>query len=157
AEDHWLMEDDGGSNRRVKPRPLRWDFPGDSIGSKLVPLYGKLIALRKAHPALRSNNFYPTDWQSWQTRFNPEGYGVDAGKSVVLFHPWGTASDGGLEPFIVALNFSRVDQVVDVPFSADGAWADLLNGHTDVVSDFRLANYRLESNWGRIWLLKSFG
>jgi 1,4-alpha-glucan branching enzyme len=157
AEDHWLMEDDGGSNRRVKPRPLRWDFPGDPIGSKLVALYGKLVKLRKAHPALSSDNFYPSGWQSWQTRLTPEGYGVDVDQGVVIFHRWGTAADGGLERFIVALNFSPVDRVVDVPFSADGAWDDLLNGRTDLISNFRLASYRLESNWGRIWFQKSFG
>ena len=27
AEDYWLMEDDQGSSRRVKPRPLHWDIP----------------------------------------------------------------------------------------------------------------------------------
>jgi 1,4-alpha-glucan branching enzyme len=27
AEDYWLMEDDQGSGRRVKPRPLHWDYP----------------------------------------------------------------------------------------------------------------------------------
>ena len=65
GEDHWIMEDDGGSNRRVKPRPLRWDFPGDAIGSRLVALYARLIKIRRAHPALRSDNFYPGGWEAW--------------------------------------------------------------------------------------------
>jgi pullulanase/glycogen debranching enzyme len=157
AEDHWIMEDDGGSNRRVKPRPLRWDFPGDPIGSRLVALYGKLVRLRRAHPALSSNNFYPAGWQTWQSRFNPEGYGVDVDTGVVIFHRWGTPADGGLERFIVALNFSREDRFVGVPFSVNGEWHDLLNDHTDVISDFRLVHYRLESNWGRVWFHKSPG
>jgi 1,4-alpha-glucan branching enzyme len=152
AEDHWIMPDDRGSNRRVKPRPLRWDFLGDPIGSRLCDLYRKLIAIRKAHPALRSDNVYPAGWQDWQHQFNPEGYGVDTEKGVVLFHRWGPADDGGIERFIVAINFSPQDRVIDVPFSADGVWHDLLNDRRDTVSGFRLAGYRLESHWGRVWL-----
>jgi 1,4-alpha-glucan branching enzyme len=56
AEDYWLMEDDKGSSRRVKPRPLRWDFRSDSIGSKLFDVYQKLIGIRKKHAGLRSNH-----------------------------------------------------------------------------------------------------
>ena len=56
AEDYWIMEDDQGSSRRVKPRPLRWDFAGDRIGSQLPSLYARLIAIRQAHAEQRSNN-----------------------------------------------------------------------------------------------------
>ena len=157
AEDYWIMEDDQASNQRVKPRPLRWDFPGDNIGSRLVALYARLITLRKAHPAVRSSHLYPAGWETWQNQFNPEGYGVDVEKGVVIFHRWGPAADGGLERFIVALNFSRDDRFVDIPFSANGAWQDLLNDRTDTVSHFRLPNYKLESHWGRIWCQKSAG
>jgi 1,4-alpha-glucan branching enzyme len=155
GEDHWIMEDDQGSNRRVKPRPLRWDFAADPIGSRLVALYARLVKLRLAHPGLRSNNFYPAGWEDWQTRFDPQGYGVDVERGVVIVHRWGNADDGRLERFIVALNFSAEDRVVDVPFSADGEWRDLLNDRTDRVSGGRLPGYTLESNWGRVWLLTS--
>jgi 1,4-alpha-glucan branching enzyme len=156
AEDYWIMEDDQGSNRRVKPRPLRWDFPNDPMGARLVDLYGKLVKIRRAHPALTSNNFYPDGWAG-QTEFNAEGYGVDVARGVVIFHRWGTSADGRLERFIVALNFSVGDQVVDVPFSANGPWQDLLSGGTEIVSGFRLTGYRLESNWGRVWFQKAAG
>jgi glycosidase len=156
AEDHWIMEDDQGSNRRVKPRPLRWDFPGDPIGARLVDLYSRLIKIRRGHPALTSNNFYPDGWGG-QNEFNAAGYGVDVARGVVIFHRWGTAGDGRLERFIVALNFNAEDRVVDVPFSTNGPWEDLLNGRIDTVSGFRLAGHRLESNWGRVWFQKSAG
>jgi 1,4-alpha-glucan branching enzyme len=151
AEDYWLMEDDQGSNRRVKPRPLRWDFLNDSIGSRLERVYARLIRIRKEHPGLRSPNFYPSRWESWQTRFNPEGYGVDTEKQVAIFHRWGEDGAGRLERFIVVLNFSGAPQVVDIPFSTSGVWQDLLNDHSDTVSDFRLLNQQIESNWGRVY------
>jgi glycosidase len=155
AEDHWIMEDDLGTNRRVKPRPLRWDFPTDPIGSRLVALYSKLIKIRRRHAALTSNNFYPSDWAADQNAFNAEGYGVDVDRGVVIFHRWADAADGALERFIVALNFSAVDRFVDIPFSTNGAWQDLLSGRVETVLGFRLAGYRLESNWGRVWFQQS--
>jgi 1,4-alpha-glucan branching enzyme len=151
AEDYWIMENDRGTGRRVRPRPLRWTFAHDGIGAPLLQLYKRLIALRKTHPGLRSNNFYPTRWATWQTRFNPEGYGVDVAKQVVIYHRWGSAEDGSLERFIIVLNFSDGPQYVDIPFSTNGAWRDLLNDRTDDVHNWRLLNQRIESNWGRIY------
>ena len=115
------------------------------------------VQIRRGHPALTSNNFYPDGWDPGQDRFNAEGYGVEVARGVVIFHRWGTAEDGQLERFIVALNFSAEDRVVDVPFSTNGRWTDLLSGRTDTVSGFRLPGYRLESNWGRVWFQKSAG
>ena len=154
AEDYWMMEDDKGSNRRVKPRPLRWDFVGDNIGSNLLQLYNHLIKLRMTHASLRSNNFYPDRWEDWQTRFNAEGYGVDVEKSVVIYHRWGQSDEGESEKFIVVLNFSDQEQFVDIPFSADGTWQDLLNERSDFISGFRLFNQPISSNWGRVYYQK---
>jgi glycosidase len=151
AEDYWLMEDDQGSGRRVKPRPLHWDYPGDKIGSEVLALYQKLIRIRRAHPALRSDNFYPDNWATWQTQFNPEGYGIDVDKQVVIFHRWGAAADGHLERFIVVLNFSAQTQTVDIPFSANGTWQDLLNDQMVTVSDFRLGQQPIGSDWGSVF------
>jgi 1,4-alpha-glucan branching enzyme len=151
AEDYWIMEDDRGTGRRVRPRPLRWAFVQDSLGSPLVELYKKLIRLRQTHAGLRSNNFYPDQWEAWQTQFNPEGYGVDLEKQVVIYHRWGNGDDGRLERFIVVLNFSARPQTVDIPFSSNGAWQDLLNERFENVTDFRLPNQRIESNWGRVY------
>ncbi|SRR6266508_3843051 len=154
AEDYWLMEDDQGSNRRVKPRPLRWDFAGDSIGVRLLGLYAKLIAVRKAHAGLRSDNIYPSGWETWQTRFNPEGYGVDVAQEVVIYHRWGNDVDGILERFIIVLNFSPQARYVDIPFSANGTWHDLLNDRSEIITQHRLANYRIESYWGSVFFQK---
>lgn len=154
GEDHWLMEDDQGSNRRVKPRPLRWDFVGDTIGRELLQLYAKLIRIRKSHPGLRSPNFYP-QWEQWQTQFNSDGYGVDVARQLVIFHRWGEAGNGRLERFIVVLNFSPVAHRVDIPFSENGIWRDLLNDRDDNVSGFRLRNQEVTSHWGRVYYLRS--
>lgn len=151
AEDYWLMEDDQGSSRRVKPRPLHWDYPGDKIGAQVLALYRKLIEMRKAHAGLRSDNIYPDNWETWQTQFNPAGYGVDVDKQVLIFHRWGNAEDGGVERFIIVLNFSTQTQTLDVPFSANGEWRDLLNDRTYEVSNFQLADQAIESYWGRIF------
>jgi 1,4-alpha-glucan branching enzyme len=153
GEDYWLMENDEGSNRRVKPRPLRWDFVGDNIGSKLMWLYSKLIRMRKAHAGLRSPNFYPA-WESWQTQFNDAGYGVDVARQLVIFHRWGDADDGRLERFIIVLNFSDQSHRVDIPFSENAVWRDLLNDRDDNVSSFRLRDQEITSNWGRVYYLK---
>jgi 1,4-alpha-glucan branching enzyme len=151
AEDYWLMEDDQGSGRRVKPRPLHWDYPTDKIGSQVLALYHKLIGIRQAHPALRSDNFYPDGWETWQTQFNPAGYGIDVDKQVVILHRWGNTADGHLERFIVVLNFSAQAQTVDIPFSDNGTWQDLLNDQTATVNDFRLTDQAIESYWGRVY------
>jgi pullulanase/glycogen debranching enzyme len=154
GEDYWLMENDEGSNRRVKPRPLRWDCVGDKIGRELMRLYSKLIRIRKAHSGLRSPNFYP-GWETWQTQFNAEGYGVDVARQLVIFHRWGSAGNGRLERFIIVLNLSNNSHRVDIPFSENGVWRDLLNDRDDNVVDFRLRDQEITSNWGRVYFLRS--
>jgi pullulanase/glycogen debranching enzyme len=102
AEDYWIMENDEGSNRRVKPRPLRWGFAEDKIGQALRDVYTRLIKIREDHPSLRSDNFYPANWELWQTQFNPEGYGIDVAKGVVIFHRFGSGA-GGAASTVLAL------------------------------------------------------
>ena len=41
--------------------------------------------------------------------------------------------------------------MVDIPFSVDGAWEDLLNGGTAEVRGFQLRNQTLGSHWGRVY------
>lgn len=155
AEDHWLMENDHGSNRRVKPRPLRWDFVDDKIGSALMKLYAKLIKIRSDHRGLRSPNFYP-QWETWQTTLNPTGYGVDVGRQVVIFHRWGNDDHGNEQKFIIVINCSDTSQWVNIPFSASqkGEWYDLLNDRPEKVYNCRLSNQEIPSHWGRIYLNK---
>ncbi|MEJ7738235.1 MAG: alpha-amylase family glycosyl hydrolase [Chitinophagaceae bacterium] len=153
GEDYWVMEDDRGSSRRVKPRPLRWDFSKDKIGSSLIDLYSKLIKIRFAHLSLRSDSFYP-NWESWQNKFNPEGYGVDIDRQIVIYHRWGNNDNGKSEKFIIVLNFSQHDQVVDIPFSHNGTWQNLLEDSSEVVTGFHLYNYLIKSNWGKVFFSK---
>jgi 1,4-alpha-glucan branching enzyme len=148
GEDYDMPE--GGSGR-VMPRPLHWGYSNDYKGKSLLSLYKKLIAIRKAHPALRSSNFYP---ESYSPNFNEHGYGVDVDKDIVIYHRWGSLGDNKVEKFIIVLNFSGHGQYVDIPFSNNGAWKDLLNDRSDIVVDYRLFNQLIESNWGRIYYMK---
>lgn len=153
AEDYWLMEDDQSSGRRVVPRRLRWNFQGDKIGAALGGLFSKLIAIRLGHPALRSDNFYPDNWQQWQTQPDPQGYGVDVAKGVVIYHRWGNAAAGAAtDYFMIVVNFSQTNQTVDVPFPLSGDWQELLSGQTTTVTDFWIRGQVVESNWGKIYL-----
>lgn len=151
AEEHWLMEDDQGSGRRVKPRPLRWDFKDDKFGRPTFELFAKLVEMRKRYAGLRSDNVYPDSWEPWQRQFNPQGYGVDAGRGLVIFHRWGPGADGRLERFIVVLNFSASDQALDVPLPDNGIWEDLLSGWKVNVGDYWLRSVNVGSNWGRVF------
>ncbi|MCL6636087.1 MAG: alpha amylase C-terminal domain-containing protein, partial [Peptococcaceae bacterium] len=78
-------------------------------------------------------------------------YGVFPDTGVVVFHRYGEGAGGGVERFIVAINYSDWDQWIDLPFSVNGAWEDLLNGETAIVSGWRLSGQRIPSNWGRIY------
>jgi pullulanase/glycogen debranching enzyme len=153
ASDHWIMEDDEGTSRRVVPRALHWGYPNDSIGSALSGIYRRLIALRKAHPGLRSDDIYPSGWPENQGAFN-QGYGVDSTRQLLIFHRWGAATGGGLDRFIVALNFSDQDQQVDIPFPADGIWVDQLStpAISAAVNGFWLRQWTIPRYWGFVFL-----
>jgi 1,4-alpha-glucan branching enzyme len=142
GEQYWMPEDGDG---RVLPRPLRWAQADDAIGRQLIALYAKLAAIREVHPALRSSNFYPRDEAA-------EGYGVDEERGIVIFHRWGNDDAGRLERFIIAVNYSPFAQRIDIPFSADGRWDDLLNGVSAEVSGFQLRGHVVPSHWGEIWV-----
>ncbi len=140
--------------KRVWPRPLHWDQAEDAIGHLVRDKYALLARIRREHPALRTFNFYPDYYDEQWAHFNSEGYGVDVDKQVVIYHRWGPAGDGKQERFIIALNFSGSDQHVAVPFPANGAWQDLLNGGQVQVNNYRLDNFQLGSNWGCVFCQK---
>jgi 1,4-alpha-glucan branching enzyme len=141
GEEYWLPASGGG---RVLPRPLHWGSFGEDIaGQRLYSVYQKLIAIRKDHPSLRSANYFPV-------ANHPDGYGV-INERVVIFHRYGPGVDGSREHFIVAINFADDDRLVDIPFSANGEWQDLLNGEKVHVAGFRLFKQRIPSNWGCIY------
>jgi glycosidase len=151
GEDYFIPQH--GENGRVAPRPLRWAAHGaeggDFIGGRLFDLYSRLIHLRHEHPALRSSNFFPYPGN------HPDGYGAWPARGIVIYHRFGPTPDAGFERFIIAINYSDVDQLVDLPFSTDGIWEDLLNDTSAVVSGFRLSQQRIHSNWGRIYFQKA--
>ena len=100
---------------------------------------------------MRSANFYPEAYDSSQTVFNAAGYGVDENKDVAIYHRWGHNEQGQLERFIIVLNFSAFDQVVNLPFSDNGRWEDLLNNNIVQIQNYWLYEQRLNSHWGRIY------
>ena len=158
GEDHWIPEQDEGTGRRVRARPLGWRLHDDAIGQALLRLYRRLIEIRRDYPALRSRNFYPEDWEEWQTRFNPAGFGVDTERQVVIYHRWGTGPAGQLQRFYIVLNFSSSPQAVRVPLPEDGRWIDLLSEYTGtwtvVVSNQRL-DLEVSPHWGHIFFKES--
>jgi pullulanase len=152
GDEYFIPESGDG---RVKSRPLNWHYKGDFIGQRLFGIYQMLINIRKDHPALRSPNFYPSNYDEGDRFFNAEGYGVHDNKNVVIYHRWGNDNNEQLERFIVVLNFSASDQYVDVPFPINGLWQDLLNKPDSfTVVNHRLKNQKINSNWGRIYYIK---
>jgi pullulanase/glycogen debranching enzyme len=145
---YWFPEEGEG---RVLPRPVRWEDADDPIGQRLLELYRRLVRIRRDHPALRSTNFYPEPYDIQQRHFNHEGYGVDEGRDLAIFHRWGHDAQGRLERFIIVLNMSAFDQTVGIPFSIDGRWDDLLNDTAAQVSGFRLEGQVIGSHWGRVY------
>lgn len=146
GEDYFLPSE--GADR-VQPRPLRWNSHGvDFEGRRLYAVYKKLIQIRKDHPSLRSPNFFPFPVN------HPDGYGSFPEKDVVVFHRFGSATDGQFERFIIVINYSDFDQFVDIPFPVNGRWDDLLDQQSFVVDNFRLLSQRIASNWGRIYYKK---
>jgi pullulanase len=147
AEDYWIPENDHGSGRRVRSRPLHWNYE-DPYRLGVLPLYKQLLALRAAHPALRSRNFYPPQWQGWMTQLDGNGFGVDMARKLVVYHRW---DDGGTELFYVALNFSDQDQSVELQFATNGKYQDVLNGGNTVNVAGNMAVVTIEANWGHVY------
>jgi pullulanase len=154
GEDFWIMEDDQKTGRRVNPRPLRWKRSKDSIGQSLLKLYTRMAEIRTQYAGLRSPNFYPQPWEEWQTQFNPQGYGIDLARQLVIYHRWGQDEQGALQRFVIVLNFSDQAQDVSVPFPENGAWVDLLSGYCGswkpVVTNYRLA-FSVGPHWGHVF------
>ena len=141
---------ESGSDR-VRPRPLRWELRDDAVGQALGRLYRRLIRIRREHPGLTSSNFHPRFVDAGATVFDGDGFGVDSGRQLLLFHRWGEGADGALERFIVVVNFSPSPHGVDVPFPFDGPWTDLLNDEVMQVNGRRLRGVSVSSHWGRIF------
>lgn len=154
GEDHWIMENDEGTGRRVRPRPLRWKLDKDGIGTSLRRLYKRMAEIRLRYPGLRSPNFYPQYWDKGHAEFNSQGYGVDVSRQLVIYHRWGDDVHGNLQRFIIVLNFSDASQQVSVPFPENGEWIDLLSDYSGTWKP-RVQNWRLDfvigSSWGHVF------
>jgi pullulanase len=154
GEEHWIPEDDHGTGRRIRPRPLRWKAPDDNIGKPLLKLYRRMGELRANYSALSGGDFNPDRWEEWQTRLSPDGVGIDTEKQVAVFHRSGRGQEGNLQYFIVVLNFSDSDQYVTVKFPENGEWVDLLSNY---VGSWRpqiqnnSMNLTVTSNWGHVF------
>lgn len=151
GEQYWFPEDGDG---RVMARPLRWDRVDDEVGRTLLAHYAGLIAIRKEHPGLRSQNFYPQPYDERDRLFDAEGYGVNEDKDVAIFHRWGDDGRGGVDKLVVALNMSGYPQRVDIPVPDDGRWTDLIGRGTVEVRGNRLRDQELSSHWGRVYALE---
>lgn len=143
AEDHWMLENDEGTSRRVQARPLHWSYHKDNFGRKLLELYKKLIKFRKSYNALRSDEFYPVHWENWQHQFNEYGIGLDSGRKLINFRRSGMSSSGVREEFVIVLNFSDREQWLDVCFPENGQWTDILSDANNVIS---VNNYQCHTN-----------
>jgi pullulanase len=148
GDQYWFPEDGEG---RVQPRPVRWELADDSTGQQLTSLYQRLAQIRDEHAALRSLNFYPAPYDERHTEFNVEGYGVDEGRDLAVYHRWLTDQHGATEKFIVVLNLSAFPQALDIPFSDNGVWQELLEGWTVDIWGWRLTGHVVGGHWGRIF------
>ncbi len=152
GQEYWMP---GNGNGRVVSRPVDWGLATESIGKELQWLYQKLIAIRKAHPALGSQNFYPDAYDfSWGS-FNAQGYGVDIANGIIIYHRWGNDANGKLERFIIALNFSASDRTINIPFPENGNWQNLLTDTEEIlaVNNYWVTSYTLQSHWGKIFMM----
>jgi pullulanase len=148
ADDYHLP---GEGDGRVIPRPLHWEYAEDGIGRWMRSLHQQLARMRREHPALLSAHFYPDRYEEGWTHFNPQGYGVDTDNGLAIYHRWGESTNGRLERFIIVLNFSGVDRYVNVPFSVNGIWQELLSGETYRVENYQLSDQQINAHWGRIF------
>lgn len=151
--DVFLLEDDSNAPpalQRVQPRTVPLALADDAIGRSLRANYRMLTALRAAHPVLRGASFFPWPYDENQSGFDGQGYGVNVGRQLVIFHRWGTVAGGATERFMIVLNFAGFDQLVDVPLPVDGAWTDLLGGVSVTASQGWARSVEVSSNWGKV-------
>lgn len=148
------MPDEGEG--RVIPRPLDWNWLRSGDGQRVFDLYQQMMQIRQDHPGLRSPHFYPSGWQDGWTLMNPQGFGIDRGRNVVVYHRWGDDKGDGtgrLERFYVVLNFSQQTQRLSFEVPDAGPWRDLIGGGNAPFAGGRL-QVEVGSNWGAIYYQK---
>jgi pullulanase len=135
---------------RVVPRPLDWNWLLQDAGPTVFSRYQMMISLRKQHPALRSSNFYPSNWDESFTQLNPDGFGIDRDRNIVVYHRWTPSPDGKTDRYYVALNFSQGDQVVSFAVPNSGSWKELISDAIVSAVGGRISR-AVGSNWGAIY------
>ena len=159
GDDQYIPEE----GDRVKSRPVQWNEKQNTPqGQAVLALYRGLIRIRKAHPALRSLDFYPRDGEGYddskpdyQRTFNGSGFGLEYDRGIVVYHRWNTR-----EAVTVALNFSDQDWQGPIPLGYPGEWIDLQiidgdgkRGRPVAVNSGDLRPHlKIEANWGHIFV-----
>jgi len=111
--------------------PLHWELLDGDYGRGLHDFFKRLIALRHAEPALRSEHMAIL--------------AESEEKRCVVYHRW----DGADRRVVVAANFSPHDQPLNVPFPASGPWYEYLTGQEHKVKQRK--RIVLPSFTARIW------
>jgi hypothetical protein len=109
-----------------------------------------MIEIRRQHPGLRSLNFYPRDWDEGWTQRDPQGFGIDRARNIVVYHRWGDDGSGRLERFYVALNCSADPQRISFEVPDIGPWTDLVGGGVASAPSGRL-DVDVGSSWGAVY------
>jgi hypothetical protein len=135
---------------RVVPRPLDWNWLLQDAGPTVFARYQTMMAIRKQHPALRSTNFYPNNWDESLTGLDSNGFGIDRDRNVVIYHRWADSPDGTTDRYYITLNFSQSDQLTSFTVPNSGSWNDLISGTVFNPVAGRISR-TLGSNWGAIY------
>jgi pullulanase len=157
-----IPEQDEPGNPRVQSRPIDWTLVTSESGKALLGLYTNLLSIRTTHPALRSRNLEPANWQGWMTEFDPNsGCGVDVADNMVVYRRWVETDTEQGEQMYVILNFAGVTRKVVVKFNRTGKWENLIKGSvTENTMEMDVANLQetyqvmVSSNWGAVFFRK---
>lgn len=135
GQDNDMPESGSG---RVVPRPIDWNTLQKEPGPTIFARYQQMIQIRKNYAGLRSSHFYPQAWDEGWTELNQQGFGIDRGRNVVVYHRWGDDGMGHLEPFYIVLNFSQQTQHVAFEVPDAGFWHNLIDDSDVSASDGRI-------------------
>jgi 1,4-alpha-glucan branching enzyme len=144
------MPEDGDG--RVVSRPIEWASLGDSVGRSVSQLLTKLSQMRAGRPALRAPNFHPLTWDESRASRDGDGFGLDVGAQVAVFHRWTQIDATRVERVYVVLNFSDDPAGRTVPFKVavpNQTWTDLLTGDTIASSGNDISVF-VGRSWGRV-------
>jgi len=100
------------TQRTTQANPIHWEQLETQEGKALFNHYQKLCRLRHEHPALRTENVLIDR--------------VQAEQKSIIYHRWDDAGD----EVVVAVNFSPETQNLELPFSSEGRWHEIVQEKT---------------------------